>query len=183
MSEPAAQKKGLSGCAIAAIVVAVVFAVGLVGMIAGGVWFFNRSEVGMAVRDTITAASQAKTAPGTSEMRAAGCATASSIDFSRMADAAKSMARDPRGKAEAERMAGTFAVNCVSPSLTCGQVAAAWGQGAPPNARSAIVTVWDAPNDSKARCSGHFDRTGAEIPNRSDTPAPTPPPNPDLEAH
>lgn len=161
---PPPQKKRLSGCALAALIVGGLVAAGVIALVLGGLWFFNRSEVGMALRDTMIEASQAQNAPGIAQMRAAGCTTAASLNLSRMAKLGSTRAQDPKTRAELERMVGVFGVFCVSSTLTCEQVAAAWGEGAPADARSAMVSVVNPAENQEPRCSGHFDRTGAPLP-------------------
>ena len=161
---PSAQKKRLSGCALAALIAGGIAVAGIVVLVGGALWFFNRSEVGIALRDTMLEARGAQSAPGTAQMRAAGCTTASSLDLSRMAKLGSLRTQDPGQRAELERMVGVFGVFCVSSTLTCEQVAAAWGEGAPPDARSAMVTVTNAGQNQQPRCTGHFDRTGASVP-------------------
>jgi hypothetical protein len=158
------RKKGLSGCAIAALIVGGIALFGLIAVVAGGLWFFNRSEVGVALRDTILDARNAESAPGTDQMRAAGCTFASAFDLSRMVRLGQSRVRDPEEREQLDRMVGAFNVSCASTTLTCEQVAAAWGQGAPPGARSAMVTVFGPGENRRPRCSGRFDRSGVPIP-------------------
>jgi hypothetical protein len=175
-------KKRLSGCALAALIVGGIVVAGVITLVIGGLWFFNRSEVGMALRDTMIEASQAQSAPGTAQMRAAGCMTASSMNLTRMVNLGRSRVRDEQTRADLERMVGVFGVFCVSSTLTCEQVAAAWGEGAPSDARSAMVSVTSAGGNQAPRCSGHFDRTGAPLPEVDGFPAGPPFPGTTLPA-
>ena len=172
---PPPPKKKLSGCALAAIIVGAIVLAGIVAVVGGALWFFTRSEAGIALRDTMIEARGAQNAPGTAQMRAAGCTMASSFDMSRMANVGRTRAQDADTRAELERLAGVFTVFCVSPMLTCEEVAAAWGQGAPAHARSAMVSVVVGfGNPQPPRCSGHFDRSGAALPDAEVGPAEAP---------
>ena len=81
---PPPQKKKMSGCAIALIIVGGIF-VALVIASGIGLAVFLRSDTGRKVFDVVDKTGKAVTkgmnAPGTKEMRAAGCPQANVLDM------------------------------------------------------------------------------------------------------
>ena len=153
----------MSGCAIAALIVGVLCALGVIG-VGVAVVLFERSSVGKDLTTTVVSAAKAQSAPGTKEMRAAGCADATSMDMSAIGHFTKRFVVDagPAQRAEVEQMQGLYAVSCDSPTLTCEEVAAAWGRGAPKNARAAMVNV-SPKAGAPATCNGTFTRDGKRV--------------------
>ena len=88
MPPPAAPKKKMSGCAIALIIVGGIFVV-LVIAAGIGLAVFLRSDTGRKVFDVVDktgkAVSKGINAPGTKEVRAAGCPQAIVLDMADMA--------------------------------------------------------------------------------------------------
>jgi hypothetical protein len=136
-------KKGLSGCAIAAIVVGIVLVLGLIG-VGTCAALFVRSPAGQFVTEGVKATAMANKRPGTDELRAAGCRDAMVMDFSAMAALIEQYA-DGGVKAD-DPMRNSAMVSCIDPStaLSCEQVFKIYAPHAMPDTKAFMVHVTKA---------------------------------------
>src|SRR5437879_3795551 len=134
-------KKGMSGCAIAAIIVGALGVLVVAGVVVA-MALVVRSPQGQGVIGTMNAAATSMTGPAVDAMKAIGCATPSSMDLSPVAAVVRSLAKDDAdAQKHAAEVDGMFAATCYSDSLTCEQVFAAWNNAAPSTATNVGVNV------------------------------------------
>src|SRR5688500_5964489 len=126
------EKQGMSGCAIAAIVVGIILVLGLIG-VGTCTMLFMKSPAGQMMSETVSATAGASTRPGTNELRAAGCAEALVLDCSKMATFATQLAPDAGVDEAMEAMKTAVMVTCADPpaTMTCANVAKIYAPHAP----------------------------------------------------
>lgn len=164
---PAAnQKKPMSGCLIAILVVLGLFMVG--GLVAAlGIYRFSQSEEGQkvfgVVGETIKAQADAMDAPGTAEMKAAGCGQAMVMDLSKIMQAV--------GEMEDKKVPGDDAVmlmvNCITsqPELDCDAVKDVYLAAVPTPAAAFLVQVTEQKFgvQTKPRCQQVYAPDGTKL--------------------
>jgi hypothetical protein len=160
MQQQPPQKKGMSGCAIAALVVGGIFALFVIAGIVIAVFVVHK--VGQVVGDAQAAVKAAQNAPGAAELRSAGCNQAMVLD---VASFVKSMTKDIPGANASQIDAGTgLLVQCQIASgegMTCAQVAKTYVSAPGHEAEPFTATVADMQGNEK--CARDFDANGKEI--------------------
>lgn len=165
------KKKGMSGCLIAFLVV---LGLTVVGVGVGGylIW----SKVGGMVGGLAEIAgimADASKAPGTKEMKSAGCDEAFAIDVDKLqkainkmeAEIAKQEKRDPKPMEDLTKDGTAFLVTCVVKSSDppkCSEVAKAYIDGAKPKDKF-LVTVSKNSQNGEAVCGEVYDEDGKKI--------------------
>src|SRR5581483_7020089 len=141
MSNQEGQSNGMSGCAIAAIIVGVL-GVLVVGGVLVAITMVMRSAPAQGLVQTMNAAAESMSGPAPDAMRAIGCANASSMDMAPIASMVRAFAKnDPKALEESKQLDGMFQASCSSDTLSCEQVFTAWNRAAPANATHVVVTV------------------------------------------
>lgn len=160
-----------SGCLTVLYVVLGLFA--LMAVTFGvGTCMFVRSETGQKVMRTvgegISVMREASTAPGTKELRAAGCEIAMVMAFNRIADVLKEIAPEVAEEATLEQMPGNGTlIMCqlgsapVEP-LDCAKVARTYGSAVQDAAPQFGVIVQES-GAREPRCQGIYARDGQFI--------------------
>jgi hypothetical protein len=158
-----------SGCLIA---VYIMLGLGALVLVAGGigVWLFLRSERGQNVmkmaREGMTLAREAASAPGTAELRAAGCSQAMVMSSARMRDLIGDVpAQGDDGKASASTtQTMLFCQLATSDGVgpDCGEIARAYAK-AVPDAPERISVVVRGAGIGGNRCQGVFARDGVLV--------------------
>jgi hypothetical protein len=152
------QKKGLSGCAIAAIIAGVVVLLGVLAVVA--VLFLVVKKAGQVVGDMQAAVKEAQNAPGTSELRSAGCTQAMALDPAKFA---KQALKDIPGNYDIDAGSGLF-VSCQVPAgtkMTCGEVAKTF-VAAPTHQPGPFTASVTDPQGNES-CARDYDASGKEI--------------------
>ncbi len=159
-------KKGMSGCIVALLVLAGVVVIGVV-IVGYGAWRVYSSPEGQklakVVGESAKLAEEARTAPGTAELRKSGCQEAMVMDIARM----EALGRDLADAAPAKRAPGSSdkLVVCQVGSLgkppTCDAVARTFVGAAPPS--SAFRVQVQVQGKSKATCEGTYAKDGTEL--------------------
>ena len=163
----AAPRKGRSGCLTALYIV---LGLGVAAMLLGGIglWVFLRSETGQklvgGVRGSITLLSEAARAPGTPELRAAGCSQALVLPMRRMRELFGDIASGDTDGSEPAH-AGDTVVFCQitsseSSNLDCGEVARIYTETVKDAPERFVVTVQGG---SSQQCQGRYARDGSLI--------------------
>lgn len=166
-AQPPPKKSGVSGCLIAAAILG-----GLV-LLGGGVGaYLLYREVGGfvgATGDMAKIMMKAQSAPGTDEMRDAGCSTAVAIDTEELANAIQrfedEMAkREKRAPKDISRDLGDASaiLQCQTSksSLDCQTIADAYRKAAKPKGRMLVSVTSSSGSQS---CSESFERDGTKI--------------------
>lgn len=166
-AQPPAKKSGASGCLIAAAIIG-----GLVVLGGGlGAYLLYREVGGFvgATGDMAKIMMKAQSAPGTDEMRDAGCSTAIAIDTEELANAVQRFedemaTREQRKPKDLSRDLGDASVilQCQTSksSLDCQKIADAYRKAAKPKGRM-LVSV--ASTSGSQSCSESFERDGTKI--------------------
>jgi len=158
-------KKGMSGCLIAFLVVLGLFIVGG-GVAAFFVWkYFGKPIAAMAevVKD-------GQNAPGTKELRAAGCKDASAMDAKKLYTVLKDFADQLGGdtKNMQEPDSPTIVLCTLKPSkeMTCDEVAETYTSAASPKDKFSVLVQ----KGKSQECSGLYDSSGKKIGEASSLP-------------
>lgn len=160
-----------SGCLTVLYVV-----LGLVALMAVtfgvGTCIFMRSDRGQkvirTVREGISVIREASTAPGTKELRAAGCEVAMVMAFSRITEVLKEIAPEVAEQATLEQMPGngTLIMCQLKPSAVdppdCARVARTYG-GAVQDAAPRFGVILQESGAREPRCQGIYARDGQFI--------------------
>jgi hypothetical protein len=168
MPQAAPPKKGMSGCLIAFLVVGGLF---LVSMIGGGIWFY--SEFGGFVGATGDMAKlmvDAQNAPGTKEMKKAGCTEAFALDMKKMAktiqrfedEMAKREKRKPKPVDLGKEGVGSHMLICkktLGEAPTCEKVAKAFIDEVKPDSEITVTVESSGSN----KCTERFDTNGKNL--------------------
>jgi hypothetical protein len=166
-AQPPAKKSGASGCLIAAAIIG-----GLVLLSVGVGGYLLYREVGGfvgATGDMAKIMMKAQSAPGTDEMRDAGCSTAIAIDTEELADAVQrfedEMAkREQRKPKDISRDLGDASaiLQCQTSksSVDCQKVADAYRKAAKPKGKLLVSVTSSSGSQS---CSESFERDGTKI--------------------
>ncbi len=162
---------GMSGCAIALIIVGALAVLGVVVM-AVGVLVFMRSDTGQALTSTATSIAGGQSAQGTRELRAAGCHDAWVMDFKAMSDLVDRLAPDAGPPVSAE--VGVVVV-CSDPpaAMTCEQAVAVYAKASPAHVSVINLSISDT-GKPQERCAGTWDRAGRRLPDAAAPPAAAP---------
>jgi len=165
------KKKGMSGCLLAFLIV-----LGLTVVGGGIVGYLIWREVGGLVGGVAEIAgimTDAAKAPGTKEMKAAGCDEAFVIDTDKLqkvvnkleAEIAKKESRDPKPMEDLTKDGTAFLVTCVvkkSDPPKCADIAKAYVEGGEPNEKF-LVTVSKNSQSGEASCAEIFDKKGKSL--------------------
>jgi hypothetical protein len=166
-AQPPPKKSGASGCLIAAAIVGMLV---LVGAGVGGYLLYR--EVGGfvgATGDMAKIMMRAQSAPGTDEMRDAGCSTAIAIDAEELADAVQRFEdeiakREKRKPKDISRDLGDASaiLQCQTSksSLDCQQIADVYRKAAKPKGKMLVSVTNESGSPS---CSESFERDGTKI--------------------
>ncbi len=160
------KKKGMSGCLLAFLIVGGLF---LVSAIGGGIWFYvSFKDFVDATGDMMSVVLEARSAPGTNEVRELGCADAVALDMKqltkvaqRFEDAvAKREGREPK-ELELDGEATHF-VQCTTSaeSITCADVAKTFIKAVKPNGK---IVVGVQTSGGRKQCTESFDEDGKSL--------------------
>ena len=168
--QPVQPKKGMSGCLIAVMVLAALVVVGVI-LVAIGAWRVMSSPEGKKIARVIgegsKMAEEARTAPGTKELRKAGCQEAMVFDPARMGDLIREIADagPPKGDPSKEPRMIVCQVGPLGTPPTCDRLAATYVGAAQPTTPF-HVTV-QTQGGSKPKCAQAYTATGARAPTPS----------------
>jgi hypothetical protein len=164
-----AARKPRSGCLIALYAA---FGVGALLLLVGAIatWIFLRSEQGQKVlevaKESVAFAEEAMQAPGTEELRAAGCAQAMVMSSARMLELMGELVPELReGGADAGSLADATVVLCQLGMLEgkgpdCAEVARLYAASVP-DAPERVAVIVQGQGRSKAECQGFHARDGS----------------------
>lgn len=162
--QPVRPKKGMSGCLIAVLVLAALVVVGVIA-IAIGAWQVMSSPEGKKIARVIgegaKMAEEARTAPGTKELRKAGCQEAMVFDPARMGDLIREFSDGgpPKGDPGKEPRMIVCQVAALGTAPTCDKLATTYVGAAQPTTPF-HVTV-QTQGGSKPKCAQAYTATGA----------------------
>jgi Sec-independent protein translocase protein TatA len=161
MGQQPPPKKGMSGCAIAAIIGGVVVLLGIIAVVIVVVLVVNKAKE--VVGDMTAAVKEAQNAPGTAQLRAAGCTTAMVLDVNKLAQ--QTLKAIPgTGNVQIDAGATGLLVQCEAPPakrMNCMEVAHAYVSAPNHEAEPFTAQVTDMKGDEI--CSRDFDATGKEL--------------------
>jgi hypothetical protein len=162
---PPAPPQGRSGCLTALYIVLGLGLVALVVLIVGG-WLFLRSETGQqvmtTVREGVTLAQEASTAPGTEALRDAGCGQALVMSAARLRDVAGAIVTglpEGAGLAGAERVLFCQASRGGDPPPACADLVRRYA-GAVDDAPDRMAVLVQVAGQSDAACQGVYSPDG-----------------------
>lgn len=157
-------KKGMSGCLIAVMVLAGLVVVGVI-VVAIGAWQVMSSPEGKKIARVIgegsKMAEEARTAPGTKELRAAGCREAMVFDPARMGDLMREFTDGgpPKGDPTKEPRLVVCQVGALGSAPTCDKLAATYVSAAQPTTPFHITV--QVQGGSKPKCAQVYTQAGA----------------------
>ena len=159
-------KKGMSGCIIALLVLAGVVVIG-VALVAFGAWRVYSSPEGQklakVVGDSAKLAEEARSAPGTAELRKSGCQEAMVMDTARM----EALVRDFADASAPKRAPGSpdklvvCQVGSLGKTPACDSVARTFVGAAPPSSPFRVQV--QVQGKSKATCEGNYAKDGTAL--------------------
>jgi hypothetical protein len=158
MQQQPQKKKGLSGCAIAGIIVGVIVLLGVIAVVGVVVFVINKAKE--VVGDMTAAVKEAQNAPGAAELRASGCSQAMVLDLDKFANQAL---KDMPGNLKVDAGGGTM-VQCeiaAGTEMNCMKVAHTF-VSTPGHATGPFTaSVTDASGNQK--CARDFDAEGKDL--------------------
>lgn len=168
--QPPPPKKGMSGCLIAVLVVAGLVVVSVV--VAGiGIWRVMESPEGQKIAKVIgegsKIAEEARTAPGTAELRKAGCQEAMVLDPERMADLMRELGDAGAAKKDVEGAPRSIVcqVAALGKAPTCDSLAAVYVGAAHPGVPFHITV--QSQGGSKPSCVARYSPEGTRLAQQS----------------
>ncbi len=163
--QPVQPKKGMSGCLIAVLVLAALVVVGVI-VVAIGAWQVMSSPEGKKIARVIgegsKMAEEARTAPGTKELRKAGCQEAMVFDPTRMGDLIREIdeaGAPPKGDPGKEPRLIVCQVAPLGTPPTCDALAGTYVSAAKPTTPFHITV--QKQGGSQPKCSQAYTATGA----------------------
>lgn len=162
--QPVQPKKGMSGCLIAVLVLAGLVVVGVI-VVAIGAWQVMSSPEGKKIARVIgegsKMAEEARTAPGTKELRKAGCQEAMVFDPTRMGDLIRELSDGgpPKGDPGKEPRLIVCQVAPLGTPPTCDKLASTYVSAAQPTTPFQITV--QKQGGSKPKCAQAYTSTGA----------------------
>ena len=165
MMMPPPQKKGMSGCLIAFIVVSIVGFVTAI-VVGVGVYLVVTSNAGKTaiklVGEGTELAQKGLNAPGTTELRALGCEQAIVLDMKDVGNLVNDVF--DAGVSVDSGVDGLI-VTCTIPAkasiISCDDVAKTYVRAVGGTASADLTVTVKRPNDSRAVCESTYDSSGA----------------------